>query len=73
MAQLHDTHGEFDFEAYWSVQDEMLFWGAVVTRDGEVVGRPQGQLRCSAIKGGESEAVRHLVQGAIDERLGVDR
>lgn len=69
MAQLEGTHGDYAYEAFWNLQDETLFWGAVVSRDGTVVGRPKGQLRRSAVHGDEAAAVRAVVESAIDEGL----
>lgn len=70
MAQLQGSHEGFDYEAFWNVQDQTVFWGAVISHDGHVAGRPKGQLRRAALEGDAAEAVRKVVLSAIDK--GVD-
>ncbi|NII10954.1 hypothetical protein [Oleiagrimonas sp. C23AA] len=72
MAQVEGEHGEHHYEAFWNVQDQAIYWGAVVRLDERVVGRPRGILKLSAIDGNEEAAVRKVVEEAIDEGLDVE-
>ncbi|GAB3033472.1 MULTISPECIES: hypothetical protein [Oleiagrimonas] len=72
MAQLQGSHSGYRYDAFWSVQQDTVFWGAVISQDGHVMGRPKGQLQREAIDGDEVEAIRHVVATAIDKNVGVD-
>ncbi len=73
MAEITGTHEKFSYEAFWHEQDDQVYWGAVVTQDDRVVGRPKGHLMQAAISGDVEQAVRHVVETAIEKRLDVDR
>lgn len=72
MAQLQGSHAGYRFDAFWSVQNDTVFWGAIISQDGHVMGRPKGQLQREAIDGDEAGAIRHVVATAIDKNVGVD-
>lgn len=66
MAQLDGSHDGYHYDAFWSVQDDTVFWGAVISRDGDVLGRTKGKLTRAALKDDAAGAVRSVVTHAID-------
>jgi hypothetical protein len=72
MAQLQGSHRGFEYDAFWNIQEQTLFWGAVISQEGNVVGRPKGQLKVEAYDGEASDTIRDVVISAIDKGVGVN-